>query len=431
MLKQLITHLDTHNLFGDCQSAYRQFHGCETALTKVSNDILNNLDQNCSTFLIMLDLSAAFDTVDHCILLERLETKFHIKGTVLRWFKSYLCDRNYNVKIRCSISNGVITLYGVPQGSILGPILFLLYISEIEHIAKLYGLKLHMFADDMQLYIFFQRCDILTSISTIEHCLRHIKLWMSSNFLKVNEGKTQFLVISPKNNHCNMFNDLCISFGGSVIFPSPSAKNLGVILDANMSMTSNINAITSKGYFYLHNFYRVANKLTHDLKVTLITTYILPLLDYCNVLLFSATKTNRTKLQKLMNNAVRFIFNLSGRRKRKISITPYLKKLHFLPIEFRIVYKLCLLVFKSIHGCAPKYLSDLIVPKVMYSGLRSSNDLYCLDFSVPRSTYGEHAYSFIAPYHWNKLPVDIRMSPSVEVFKSSLKTYLFKCAYDN
>ena len=105
--------------------------------------------------------------------------------------------------------------------------------------------------------------------------------------------------------------------------------------------------------------------------------------------------------------------------------------MHFLPIEFRIVYKLCLLVFKSIHGCAPKYLSDLIVPKVMYSGLRSSNDLYCLDFSVPRSTYGEHAYSFIAPYHWNKLPVDIRMSPSVDVFKSSLKTYLFKCAYDN
>ena len=86
VLKQLITHLDIHNLFGDCQSAYRQFHGFETALTKVSNDILNNLDQNCSTFLIMLDLSAAFDTVDHCILLERLETKFHIKGTVLKWF---------------------------------------------------------------------------------------------------------------------------------------------------------------------------------------------------------------------------------------------------------------------------------------------------------------------------------------------------------
>ena len=194
-------------------------------------------------------------------------------------------------------------------------------------------------------------------------------------------------------------------------------------------MTSNINAITSKGYFYLKNFYRVADKLTHDLKVQLVTTYILPLLDYCNILLFSATKTSHAKLQKLMNNAVRFIFNLSGKRKRKLPITPYLKKLHFLPIEHRIIYKLCLLVFKSIHGTAPKYLSDLIVPRVMHSGLRSSKDLYCLDFNIPKSTYGEHAYSFIAPYHWNKIPLDIRMSSSVEVFKCSLKTYLFTCAY--
>ena len=376
VLEQLINHLNMYDLLGDCQSAYRQFHGCETALTKVSNDILNNLDRNLSTFIIMLDLSAAFDTVDHSILLERLEKIFHIKGTVLLWFKSYLSNRNFNVKIRCSMSNGVITFYGVPQGSILGPILFLLYISEIERIAKLYGLKLHMFADDMQLYISFQRSDILSSISNIEHCLRHIKLWMSTNFLKVNEDKTQFLVISPKNNHCNMFSDMCISFGGSIVIPSSTATNLGVTLDSNMSMINNINAITSRGYYYLQNFYRVADKLTYCLKVELVTTYILPLLDYCNILLFSATKTYRAKLQKLLNNAVRFIFNLSGKRKRKLPITPYLKKLHILPIESRIIYKACLLVYKSIHGLAPKYLNDLIIPKVMCAGLRSSNDFF-------------------------------------------------------
>ena len=227
VLRQLISHLNINNLLGNCQSAYRQFHGCETALIKVSNDILNNFDKNLSTFLIMLDLSAAFDTVDHSILIKRLERVFHIKGTVLQWFKSYLSNRNFNVKIRCSISNGVITFYGVPQGSILGPILFLLYISEIETIAQLYGLKLHMFADDMQLYIFFEQSDILSSISTVEHCLRHIRFWMSSNFLKVNEDKTQFLIISPKHKHCNMFSDLCISCGGNTMFPSATAKNLG------------------------------------------------------------------------------------------------------------------------------------------------------------------------------------------------------------
>ena len=430
-LKQLIFHLNTHDLLGHCQSAYRQFHSCETALTKVTNDILNNLDHSFSTFIIMLDLSAAFDTVDHSILFERLETCFHITGVALQWFKSYLSNRSFNVKIKCSISNGVITLYGVPQGSILGPILFLLYISEIERIAKFYGLKLHMFADDMQLYISFQRSHISSSISNIEHCLRHIKLWMSSNFLKINEDKTKFLVISPKNNNCNMFTDLCISFGGSIIEPSPTATNLGVTLDSSMTMCSYINSITSKGYFYLHNFYRVADKLTYTLKVQLVTTYILPLLDYNNILLFSATTLYRTKLQKLLNNAVRFIFNMSDKRMRRKSISPYLKKLHILPIESRIIYKLCLLVYKSVNGLAPKYLSDLIEPKISYAELRSSNDFFCLDYKLPHSMYGEHAYSYIAPYYWNKLPLNLRMAPSVEVFKTSLKTHLFSIAFNN
>ena len=222
--------------------------------------------------------------------LKHLENNFHIKGISLEWFKSYSNNHSFNnVKIRCSVSNGFITLYGVPQGSIL----FLMYISEIERIAQLYGLKLHMFADDIQLYISFQRNDVLSSISNIEHCLRHIKLWMSKNFLKVNEDKTQFLVISPK---INMFSDLCISFGGTTILPAHTAKNLGVVLDSNMLMINNINAITSKGYFYLHNFYKVANKLKYELKVELVTTYILPLIDYCNILLFSATKANCAKI---------------------------------------------------------------------------------------------------------------------------------------
>ena len=382
-LIQLVQFLNTHDLFCKVQSAYRQFHSCETALTKVSNDILINLDYNHSTFIIMLDLSAAFDTIDTDILLKRLENIFHIKGVALAWFKSYLSNRNFKVKINCYYSNGVITFYGVPQGSILGPILFLLYISEIEKIAKLYGFQLHMFADDMQLYISFQPCDILSSISNVEHCLRHIKSWMSNNFLKINEDKTKFMVISPKNNHCNIYSDLCISFGGSIIIPTHTATNLGVTLDSGMSMSNYINSISSKGYFYLHNFYRVADKLTHDLKVQLITTYILPLLDYCNILLFSATKTSRSKLQKLLNNAVRFVFNLSGKRKRRKSITPYLKKLHILPIESRIVYKLCLFVYKSIHGLAPKYLSDMIEPSITYAGLRSSNDFFFIKLLNP------------------------------------------------
>ena len=345
-------------------------------------------------------------------------------GRVLCWFKSYLSERNYSVKINCSISNGIITLFGVPQGSILGPILFLLYIAEIEAIAELYGLKIHIFADDMQLYISFQNTDVLENTSIIEHCLRHIKIWMSTNFLKINESKTNLVVISPARRRYNVDN-LCISFGGNVILPSSSATNLGVKIDSSLTFHDQINVITSKGYMYLHNFYRLADKLTFELKVQLVTTYILPLIDYCNIVFVSSTKMYLNKLQKLLNSAVRFIFNLKG-KKRFVSITPFLKKLHILPVHLRINYKLCLLVYKCIHGLAPQYLCELLAQKVCYSSLRSSSDLFALQTDVPRTVYGENAFSYIAPHRWNQLPFDIRSSTSVETFKSALKTYYFR-----
>jgi len=416
-------------MFNEFQSAYRRFHSCETAMTKISNDILNNLDNKASTFLIFLDLSAAFDLVDHSVLLKRLKDKFHITSKVLDWFKSYLSDRQYSVKINCSISNGVLIFYGVPQGSILGPILFLLYISEIEEIATQHGLKIHLFADDMQLYISFQSLNALVNISNIEHCLRHIKSWMSSNFLKINESKTNFLTILSPSCNANSLNDVCISFGGSLIFPSDTAVNLGVKIDSSMTLADQINSVTSKGYFYLNNFYRIGDKLSHELKVQLITTYIIPLVDYCNVILVCATKQYVNKLQKLINSAVRFVFHLNG-KKRFRSITPYLKQLHILPVESRIKYKLCLLVYKCIQGLAPQYLIDTLKEKKVDSRLRSANDFFMLHEPRPNSTYGESAFSYAGPHEWNQLPYDLKACTSLQMFKSSLKTHFFKLCFD-
>ena len=429
VLKQLLHHLSENDLFGSFQSAYRQFHSCETAITKITNDILVTLDNNEAEFLIFLDLISAFDTVDHSVLLKKLNDDFYINDTVLCWFKSYLSDRSYSVKIGFSISDGTITFYGVPQGSILGPVLFLLYIAEIENIAKIYGFKIHLYADDMQIYISFQHTEALDSISSIEHCLRHIKLWMSKHFLKINESKTKLMLISSKRYSNKALTDICLSFGGSLIFPSLDAANLGVTFDHNMSMTKQINSVTSKGYFYLNNFYRVADKLTIDLKVQLITTFILPLVDYCNVVYTCASRYYCQKLQKLLNSAVRFIFNLTGKKKHRLSLTPYFMKLHILPIDYRIKYKVCLLVYKCIHGSAPSYLSDLISHNVVCSSLRSSSDFYSLHITIPNSTYEESAFSYFAPYHWNMLPVKVRESPSVETFKTTLKTHLYRQCY--
>ena len=140
-------------------------------------------------------MSVAFDTVDHAVLIDCLQKQFKVGGQVLKWLTSYLSGRSFQVKINSCLSNGVILLYGVPQGSILGPILFLLYISEIEKIAQLHGFSVHVFADDMQLYISFKRNNLLSTLSSIEQCLRHIKYWMASKFLKISEGKFKMTVL--------------------------------------------------------------------------------------------------------------------------------------------------------------------------------------------------------------------------------------------
>ena len=266
------------------------------------------------------------------------------------------------------------------------------------------------------------------NVSSVEHCLRHIKSWMSLNFLKINEDKTQFLIVSPKNSMDSLLSDVCISFGGNIILPADNATNLGVKFDTSLSLDSHINGVTSKGYYYLKNFYRVADKLTFDLKAQMITTYILPLIDYCNSIFPAATQYNIDKLQKLLNSAVRFVFSLNGRRSRS-SITPYLKKLHILPVNYRIKYKLCLLIYKCIQGMAPKYLCELITQKETYARLRSSDDLLALHIDIPKHTYGKHAFSHIAPVQWNMLPLDLRLTPSLDIFKKRLKTHFFIQCY--
>ena len=173
ILLQLTEHLNKNNLWGKYQSAYRKFHSCETAITKIMDDILNIKDQNNDTILLFMDLSVAFDTVDHAILISRLKTKFGITGTVLKIILSYLTDRVFYVVTDKAKSKGRSMKYGVSQGSILGPTLVILYMQDLEMIARE-----HMFADDTQTYIAFKAEQSDLTVPLLETCLMYIKKWM-------------------------------------------------------------------------------------------------------------------------------------------------------------------------------------------------------------------------------------------------------------
>ena len=179
------------------QSAYRCNHSSETALLRVQNDILRSMDnQTVTMLLLLLDLSAAFDTVSHSILIRRLKDRICVSGKALEWFISYLSDRKQSVCINNSHSECVNLKYDVPQGSVLGPILFTIYTLPLADIVKKHGVDYHFYADDTQLYMSFTPSSTNDddSVDKLKHCLSDIKNWMTKNMLKVNTDKRRYLL---------------------------------------------------------------------------------------------------------------------------------------------------------------------------------------------------------------------------------------------
>jgi len=196
VLSQLSAHLKTNHLFNPLQSAYRPGHSTETALVKIVNDLLLALDQGKVSILTLLDLSAAFDTIDHGLLLSRLEHVFGVSDSALLWFSSYLSNRTQTVSINNSTSDPALLRYGVPQGSVLGPVLFVLYTAPLADIMTAHSVLHHSYADDTQLQKSADPKGFDTLVNSMQECIRDVKSWMTFNKLKLNDEKTEVMVVS-------------------------------------------------------------------------------------------------------------------------------------------------------------------------------------------------------------------------------------------
>ena len=286
--KQLSKHLKDNNLHAEHQSGYRADHSCETATLAIYNDLLCVTEAKNKVVLLLLDLSAAFDTVNHSMLLSKLQKKFGISGNVLKWFTSYLQDRSFTVTIDNSQSKKCYIRIGVPQGSILGPVLFILYTKEIESIARKYGFKIHMFADDNQLYIEFN--PLVHNMDDIErqiiHCLSDIKAWMTTNNLCLNSNKTEAIIVKQKNVHdTTPLDPIKLNYNGECIQPSTgSVKSLGVLFDQFLSFEDHVNSVVKACNIHLRNLRVIGQKLSFDMKKKLIHCLVFTRLDYCNAM---------------------------------------------------------------------------------------------------------------------------------------------------
>ena len=424
VLNQLDQYFSQFSLYSKFQSAYRSHHSTETALLRVHNDILCALDDHKEVLLLLLDLTAAFDTIDHSILLHRLEFKYGITGAALLWFKSYLTDRVQTVSINGVLSEPCDLDCGVPQGSGLGPILFTLYASPIEDIILQHELDPMLFADDTQVYL---TCDeVVNSVSRVELCVDDIRQWMMDNRLVLNESKTEILHI--RSRHKRRTVDLCsVRVGTTNVETSVSVRDLGVYFTNRSDMVTNVRKMCQAASFALYRIGRIRNILDRTNTEKLVHAFVTSRLDYCNSLLFSIEQKHIYKLQLIQNSAARLVM-----RTRMIEhITPVRQALHWLPIQARIHFKILLFVYKILHDQAPAYLSDLITVKVPVRVSRSnSHGAPALKPYVwDQKTFGYRSFSNAAPTLWNVLPPEIRMSPTITAFKSSLKTHLFRLHY--
>lgn len=423
---QTINYLTENNLLAKLQSAYRKFHSTETALLRVCNDILLAIDRGQEVVLVLLDLSSAFDTIDHKALLDRLHTRYGISGTVLDWFKSYLVNRTQSVKIGNNSSAENKILYGVPQGSVLGPLLFSLFFAPVEDVILAHGLDCMMYADDSQLYIAINpRSDRSAWLSKIELCIRDFFIWCTNNGLTCSLGKTE--VAHFRSCHTRTFVPINnITIGDAVISPMPVVRDLGVLMDQHLLLRNQVNNMCKSAWYIIQRIGRIRPYLTQDVCERLVHAFITSKLDTCNSILYGLPTSELDKLQRVQNAAARLV----SRTPKSDHITPVLKKLHWLPVKDRIVFKLLLLTFKALHGQAPIYISELLKPYNPSRSLRSSTLNYLSVQKTKTVTYGDRSFSVAAAQLWNALPNHFRQIHNLSTFKSSLKTWLFSYTFN-
>ena len=417
--KQMVDYLKSKNLLDMNQSAYRQHHSTLTALLNITEDIYDALEDTEVTLLVLLDYSKAFDTANHKLILAKLQ-KFGFHSETLKWLESYLSNRSQQVLTEDKKSTWKYMLNGVPQGSILGPLLFTILISDISHVIK--NGKYHLYADDTQLYYRCKVENISETIQKINSDLDRVSNFSLRNCLKLNHEKSNYIIIGSRQNLIKLSKNYIppVKIADIPIERKNHVKNLGIIFDDTLSWTKHLNTSIGRAYGKYKQTYRFKNFLSEKAKLNISETYILSQFNYCDSLFLNASQTLKNKVQKVQNSCLRFSLNL-----RKFDhITAHRKHLGHLDMDQRRILHSVTLMHKITKGIAPAYLQNRIK---RHSDVHAYYTRNRLGLTVDRNTSAKKSNAFFGsiPKKLNEFSNNMDISHlSIDTFKVKYKRFL-------
>ena len=415
--RRLYSFLDKNNILYKYQFGFRKNYSTSLALLEVVDSCYKNLDKGNKVLGIYFDLQKAFDTVDHDILLAKLHF-YGIRGTLLAWFKNYLKNRKqYTVVNNVSSSIENVTR-GVPQGSVLGPLLFLIYINDMNKAVSSSDLKL--FADDTNLFLFNRNLNILEDQANM--CIKELEIWFAANKLSVNIDKTCYAVFKS-SSHIETCDTLKLLINGQQINKVTNCKYLGVFIDDALKWDVHIEYVYKKIVKFTSILYKLRNVLPKECLKKIYFAFINPYISYGVEVYANCSKSAIDKLNKLINKLLRILLN-------KPFDTPVIelyKSFNILPIFLLHDLKLLEIIFKYYYhkNVLPTVFHDYFVvnESIHNYNTRSAQNLHIASVN---SNVGQKSILYKGSKLWNELPENLKAFSSASLFKKSIIEYLLK-----
>ena len=413
---QLYTFIAENELLTNYQSGFRGLHSTVTSLLEATNEWAYNIDSgNVLNAVMFLDLKKAFDTVDHEILLNKLNA-YGIKGTAGNWLRSYLNERNQKYFVNGHFSSNRLLQCGVPQGTILGPLLFLIYINDLPNC--LIHSRARMFADDTNLT--YASNNIHEINHNLNEDLANVSEWLSANKLTLNQTKTEFMLIGSRQR-INTFQSTPLLVINNVPVKQVShTKSLGVHIDENLSWNVHIEKLSKKVASGIGALKRIRPYVPFTTMQLIYKCLVQPYFDYCSAVWDSCSSYLVNKLQKLQNRAARVLTSSSY----DTNADYLFESLGWKNLVSQRRFTKAIIVYKSLNGLAPDYLSNMFVDRNSITNYALRDTSNKLALSLPRTNYLKNSFSYSGAVLWNSLPTELRQASTLHKFKSDCSNFI-------